>query len=364
MLKRSVATAGQLTPAPGAARRVGGGLPSAARRPPEGLRRSCTHERPQIPGRTEVPPLTSVVVATRDRPEGLAALLGALEAQTLPRESFEVVVVDDGSRAAPPPDPRVDRWLRHEESRGPASARNAGWRAASGGLIAFTDDDCRPEPGWLAAGLRAHRERPGALVQGRTRPEPSEEAGLADPLARSIRVERLGPFFETCNVFYPRDLLELVGGFDETIPTAGSEDTDLALRSMEAGAGAMYAEDALVNHAVHQFTVARAVRFTVRWRTMVRLIKRHPSLRAAFPWHGRIWRESHARLILALAGLALARRSPLFLVWVVPYLTYRRGWSPAGLALALREMPRTGPVDLAELAVLAAASARHRRMLL
>jgi GT2 family glycosyltransferase len=271
--------------------------------------------------------------------------------------------VDDGSRE-PAALARADRLLRHEAPRGPASARNAGWRAASAPLIAFTDDDCRPEPGWLEAGLRAHRERPGALVQGRTRPEPADEGRLEDPLARSIRVERLGPFFETCNVFYPRELLERVGGFDETIPTAGSEDTDLALRAMETGAGAAYAENALVNHAVHEFTVARAVRFTVRWRTLVRLVKRHPSLRAVFPWRGRIWRESHARLILALVGLVVARRSPLFLLWLVPYLTYRRGWSPAGLARTATELPRTLPVDLAELGVLTAASARHRRMLL
>jgi GT2 family glycosyltransferase len=309
-------------------------------------------------------PLLSVVVATRDRPGGLAALLAALESQTLGREEVEVVVVDDGSAVPAPPHVRIDKLIRHERSLGPATARNAGWRAASAPLIAFTDDDCRPEPIWLEAGLAAHRATPGALVQGRTRPEPLEEERLADPLARSIRVDRLGPFFETCNVFYPRALLEAVGGFDESIPTAGSEDTDLALRALEAGAGAAFAPGALVNHAVHDFGVAHAMRFSWRWRTLVRLVKRHPRLRAVFPWRGRIWRESHARLILALAGLALARRNPLFLLWIAPYLGYRHGYSPGGLRRALRELPRTGPVDLSELAVLAAASARHRRMLL
>ena len=230
--------------------------------------------------------------------------------------------------------------------------------------MAFTDDDCRPEPGWLEAGLRAHRAAPGTLVQGQTRPEPADEHLLAHPRARSIRVERLGPFFETCNVFYPRSLLERLGGFDETIPTAGSEDTDLALRSFEVGASAVFAPDALVSHAVHEFTLPEAVRFTVRWRTLVGLVKRHPRLRAAFPWHGRIWRETHARLILALLGLALGRRHPVFLLWCLPYLSYRHGWRPAGLARTLRELPGVAAVDLAELAVLAAASARERRLLL
>jgi GT2 family glycosyltransferase len=308
-----------------------------------------------------------VVVPTRDRPAGLAALLDALDRQTLPRRLFEIVVVADGpaaNGAAAPADGRIDRALQHERSLGPATARNTGWRASGGALVAFVDDDCRPEPGWLEAGLRAHEGTPWALVQGRTRPEPDEEHLLRHPRARSIRVDRLGPFFETCNIFYPRELLERVGGFDQTIPTAGAEDTDLALRSLEAGAAAVFAPEALVNHAVHEFTLPGALRFTWRWRTMVRLVKRHPGLRAAFPWHGRIWRETHARLILALLGLALARRRPAFAVWVLPYLTYRRGWSPRALAETLRELPGELAVDSAELAVLAAASARHRCLLL
>ena len=50
---------------------------------------------------------------------------------------------------------------------GPARARNLGARAARGRLLAFTDDDCRPEPGWLAALEAALAARPGAMVGGR-----------------------------------------------------------------------------------------------------------------------------------------------------------------------------------------------------
>jgi GT2 family glycosyltransferase len=312
-------------------------------------------------------PQVSVVVATRDRPEGVRALLDALDRQTLPRDRFEVVIVADGPETGSEPalgDPRIDRVLRLDAQRGPATARNAGWRASAGPYVAFTDDDCRPQPRWLEAGLQALRGAPGALVQGVTRPEPEEEHRLAQPHARSIRVERLGPFFETCNVFYPRELLERLDGFDETIPTAGSEDTDLALRAFERGAGARLAEDAVVHHAVNEFTLADAIRFTVRWRTLAGLVARHPRLRSVFPWRGRIWREAHARLLLALAGLALAGRSRLFLLWCLPYLSYRNGWSPAGLARTLRELPVRAPVDAAELAVLARASARERILFL
>ena len=173
--------------------------------------------------------------------------------------------------------------------------------------MAFTDDDCRPEPGWLEAGLRAHRTSPGSIVQGRTRPEPADEPILDRPHSRSIRVDSLGPFFQTCNVFYPRELLERVGGFDERIPTPSSEDADLALRALASGAGAVFAEDALVNHEVVVRSLAEAVRFSTRWRTLPALVSRHPEIRPAFTWHGWVWRETHARLLTAISGTLCAR---------------------------------------------------------
>lgn len=313
-------------------------------------------------------PAVSVVVATRDRAARLSALLAALARQTLPRERFEVVVVDDGSADGTPArlaNGAVDVALRHERPRGPAAARNTGWRAARAPLVAFTDDDCRPEPGWLEAGLAAAAGAPGAIVQGRTRPEPAEEALLHEsPRARSIRIDSLGPFFETCNIFYPRALLERAGGFDERILTPGSEDTDLALRAFEQGAAARFEPEALVNHEVSEPTLSDAVRFTRRWGTLAWLVGRHPSLRRHFPWRGRVWRESHGRLLLAVAGLGLGARRPIFLLWCLPYLSYRHGWRPRGLARSLAELPGVAAVDLAEVAVLVAASARNRVLFL
>jgi GT2 family glycosyltransferase len=308
----------------------------------------------------------SVVVATRDGAERLPALLRALAEQTLARDRYEVIVVDDGSRDGTVrvlDGADVDRRLDHDSPRGPAAARNTGWRAARAPLVAFTDDDCRPEPGWVEAGLAAHGAHPSALVQGRTRPEPADEPKLDNPRARSIRVDRLGPFFQTCNVFYPRELLERVGGFDERIPT-GAEDVDLAMRALRAGSGAVFAPDALVNHGVLEQSLIDAVRFTARWRTVPTVVRRHPPLRRAFPWRGRVWRESHARLLLALAGIALAPVHRAFLLWCVPYATLRRGWHPRQLGRAVAELPGVALVDAAELAVLGFASVRARTLLL
>src|SRR5713226_390879 len=93
-------------------------------------------------------PRASVVIATRDRSSSLENLFGALERQALEGVEFEVVVVDDGSRdrtsgavsrfAARKTFPL--RYVRLEESQGPAVARNRGWRAARAPIIAFTAD--------------------------------------------------------------------------------------------------------------------------------------------------------------------------------------------------------------------------------
>src|SRR2546423_10772300 len=99
----------------------------------------------------------SVVVATHDRPAALAACLASLARLEPPPGGFEVVVVDDGG-AAPVDgvlagvDDRLDvRLARRERSGGPAIARNDGARHARGRVLAFTDDDCRVDPGWLRA---------------------------------------------------------------------------------------------------------------------------------------------------------------------------------------------------------------------
>jgi glycosyltransferase involved in cell wall biosynthesis len=94
-------------------------------------------------------PLVSVVIPVRDDPAGVLAVTAALEAQTLPRDRFEVIVAVDGGEAPTvPPGVRVEA----EPPRNSYAARN---RAARAEVLAFTDADCVPEPDWLEAGLAA-----------------------------------------------------------------------------------------------------------------------------------------------------------------------------------------------------------------
>lgn len=300
-------------------------------------------------------PGLSVVIPAHGRPERLRALLASVEG------AEEVIVAAD--RATP----EVDAVLAQGGVRvvrtaaGPAAARNAGWRAAGGDLIAFVDDDCEAAPGWLAALHRAAEAAPGALVQGRVEPHPAERHRIG-PFARTLHVDAAGPFFQTANILYPRELLERLGGFDEAYAFPAGEDTDLGWRALEAGAQAVFAPDALVWHAVHPMGPAALVRDAPRWGSAVRVVARHPALREHF--HRRIWwKPSHERLVLGALGAALVRRPWAALLLLIPWALVHRTEHHSIESLAL-SLPAHLAVDTAEVAAMARGSVRARTLLI
>ena len=227
--------------------------------------------------KVEVPPLeefvptlpVTVVIPYYEAPEALGLTLAALEGQSYPRELFEVVVVDDGSRIPlrRPTGTSLDVTVLHQEDRGFGAprARNKGARAASHDILVFLDCDMMPEAGWLAAharwhhvlsdaftlGFRAHVEVEGvdaAMVRGREgsledlfsgrpaeRPEwiefhmarTNELTSTSDDIFRVVTSGNLGvgkAFFES------------IGGFDESFTQWGAEDTEFGYRAYARGA--------------------------------------------------------------------------------------------------------------------------------
>ncbi|CAA9504774.1 MAG: hypothetical protein AVDCRST_MAG30-2135, partial [uncultured Solirubrobacteraceae bacterium] len=310
-------------------------------------------------------PAVTVVVPSHGRPLRLRWLLNALEEQSLPRQDWELVVVTDDAGEETPrlleSHPLTGAGvLRHHllppGTGSPARQRNVGWRAARAPLVAFTDDDCRPDPGWLDALLAVAADAPGSIVQGATRPDPYELAVLAAPRTRTLRVEPPQRECPTCNVLYPRALLERMGGFDEAFGGPAGEDTDLAERARATGAALAAAPAAVVFHAVESFSLPAMVRLTWKWRALPLLFRRHPGLRADRLTLGLFWKRSHPRLLLALAGLAGARRSRALALLALPYLEYAtsvHGHGATGVARAVAELPSRAVVDLAEVAAIA-----------
>jgi glycosyltransferase involved in cell wall biosynthesis len=301
----------------------------------------------------------SVVVATRDRAERLAALLESLDAQTF--QDFDLVVVDDGSVDGTGEALAGVPSIRHERPLGPSASRNAGWRAAESPYVAFIDDDCVASPGWLEALVAA--AHPRAVVQGPVEPMPSERDRLG-PFSRSLWVERLGPWFQAANVLYPRALLERLGGFDaDAFPHAG-EDCDLAWRAFAEGAEAVWAPDARVQHAVNELGPVGSLRLAVRWSEAVRLVRRHPQLRGEALTYGVFWKGSHYLLFRTLLALALPRLPRLVRLWLAaPYARHLllRGRHDGGGPLAA---PWYALYDLVELAAVARGAVRSRTLVI
>src|SRR4051812_14049000 len=318
-------------------------------------------------------PHVTVVIASHARPLRLRWLLNALEDQTLPAAAWEVVVVHDYDRAtadrhvAAHPLARAGRLREHAIAPGtgsPARQRNLGWRDARAPLVAFTDDDCRPEPGWLAALLEAAERAPGRPVQGRTRPDPFERDVFAAPHFRSLTVDPPGRYAQTCNILYPCALLAQLGGFDERAVTG--EDIDLALRARKVGSRLVGAPDAVVNHAVEAHTLPGLVRVNLKWRHLAYVVARHPELRRDCTL-GVFWKPEHLEVLLAVAGLAGARRLPPLPPFALPHLRGAGGGGgPRAGARAggAGGLPRPAAQELAEVATMMAGSLRYRTLLL
>jgi glycosyltransferase involved in cell wall biosynthesis len=180
-----------------------------------------------------MPPEVSIVVPTLGRPT-LHALLEALPVEP----DWEVILVDDRpDQTSPLTLPAMlSGYPKVVSGRGagPAAARNLGWRAARAPWVVFLDDDVRPEPDW-AARLAADLAVPDGVggVQGR----------LSVPLPAHRRPtdwERctrglVDGWWITADMAYRQAALEAVGGFDERLPRAFREDSEIAYRVTRAG---------------------------------------------------------------------------------------------------------------------------------
>jgi glycosyltransferase involved in cell wall biosynthesis len=287
----------------------------------------------------------TVVVPTYGRSANLPRLVAALEAQTLPADRFEVCIVDNGSRddtAAVLADLVARssinlRSLHIEVNEGPAKARNLGWRSGTGRYVAFTDDDCVPRPTWLAQALATADATPdlgvlqGATLRPRVMPPMTLNTVFRETLSPS-------PYFEGCNLVFPRAVLERTGGFDESFPFSG-EDTAAGWAAIEDGGLWVFDETAAVEHDV----VERPLRWhlMMAWRegNLIDVAKRHPSMRERGfwrPWAHRPWNVAY---LVGTGGTiaAVITRQPLLVLGWVPWL-YMRGlpkWPPRYAAVVL-----------------------------
>lgn len=204
-------------------------------------------------------PAITVVIPSHNRPDAVVRCLDALAAQTVAAGSFEVIVVDDGSQ--PPLTIDASRWTArfpltviHQRNTGPGGARNRGVAAARAEFLAFTDDDCLPEPTWLDCLLATLRDFPATLVGGSTRNGLSDDIYaetsqlIVELVYRHFNSDHQRAYFFASNNFAcARHSYEASGGFDQGFRLA-SEDRDFCDRWRMSGAPLIWREDAWIEH--------------------------------------------------------------------------------------------------------------------
>lgn len=270
-------------------------------------------------------PMVCVAIAVKDRRDLIEQCLDAVTTQAVPG-AFEVVVVDNGStdgtyehllaRVEDSPVP-----LRVRRDDGPLGrVRNVAVAEARAPIVAFTDSDCVPAPGWLAALVAPLADPAIGVVQGRTEPDPAVPQGR---WSATQQLTELTGRYETCNIAYRTDALRAAGGFDESVGFFG-EDTAAGWAVRRAGWDVAFAPDALVHHAVTHPGLAWHLRRARGYRNWNALVRRFPELRDELLWRRWFLRPSSAAFSAAAAGLLLAPWRRWLLALALPYAWLRR----------------------------------------
>lgn len=328
-------------------------------------------------------PSVTIIVPTHNRAASLRQTLASLLGQVYPLERLEVVIVDNAStdateqvvREAQAGTSIALRYYR-KENRGPAAARNFGLARSSGEIVGFTDSDCRVAPDWVQRAVQ-HMVADVGLVAGAISAAwpPDRQLGFFQHQIPEVRQENA--IYPTANVFYRRQAITDVGGFDEQFgayrwgPPIGGEDTDLAWRVKRAGYRSVFADDATVYHEASAMSAKHWLLEPLRVQVVPLLIARLPELRARMLHYRCFADAAHPRFYLALLGAILGlKKSPFLFVLTVPWFWMLRGFIVDDLRQPARwwRIPVKYALLLERFALvtgaLCVASLRHRTLVL
>src|SRR5438876_6906019 len=256
----------------------------------------------------EVPwPPVSVIVCSYNGARTIRDCLAGL--QKLKYPIYEVIVVDDGSTDATTAiaSEYHCRVIR-TENRGLSNARNAGWQAASGDIVAYIDDDAYPDPHWLhylAATFLNTTNVTHAAVGG-PNVAPATDGPIAECVAHSpggpthvLLADREAEHIPGCNMAFRKSCLKAIGGFDPQFRVAG-DDVDVCWRLQQRGWTLAFSPAAVVWH--HRRNSIRAY-----WRQQRGYGKAEAMLEQKWPekynrtghitWAGRIYGKGLASIL-------------------------------------------------------------------
>ncbi|MEI6945990.1 glycosyltransferase [Paraflavisolibacter sp. H34] len=248
--------------------------------------------------------MISVILSSSGNPVFLKRCLEALVKQTLDHRLFEVLVVGAGAE----PDGAAGKVVELFTPTSIAvrclpspAGRNAGWQAAAGRLIAFTDDNCLPDEAWLQAFVQAYNGAAEAAFAGRV------QVPLSIPLNEfeQYTAGQETTDLKAANCCCTRAALEKAGGFDEHFPMSWLTESDLEFKLLQQGIAPRYLPDALVLRPAYEASWRHSIREQKKGMFHAMLYRKYPEfypLKAFAPPPG----SDYARVactLLAAAGL-------------------------------------------------------------
>ena len=214
--------------------------------------------------------LVSVIACTHNRSKKLLDTLNAIEKQTLSKDKYELIVVNDGSTDDTAEvlgnfknNTKLNMKVIYQKDSGPAASRNTGLKHATGEIIAFTDDDCIPEKDWLKNALKYFKDEQIVGIQGKIYSDIQKKSFFDGAPVTLEEKNYVGG--KTANMFYRKKIVLEVGGFDERFvmpfgPKKGfREDTDLAWR-VETKGKIIFAPDVKVYHPPRPLTIKDVIK--------------------------------------------------------------------------------------------------------
>lgn len=234
----------------------------------------------------------SIILPTYNRGPILEKALARLVAQTVDRCNYEIIVADDGSQDNTPEVVaaaalKADvRHLRFESRCGLPRIRNEAIRQAKGRYLLFTDSDVLVRPDFVEAHLKAHRQHPGAIINGvLVNIACPEEAGKP----RSLWDINCNPF-DTANASCSAEAVVAVGGFEENFAAYGWQDVELGYRLQKYGLKNYRCRQALAYHvrgpaSIPNLDFMREKSY-MRGRSGAKFYLKHPEFSVKLAVHG------------------------------------------------------------------------------
>lgn len=290
----------------------------------------------------------SVVIPTYNRPLLLKKCLEGLMKQDFSKDDYEVIVVTDGRDEITCK--MIDEvrcksasnnifCISLPEKKGPASARNKGWKTAKGELILFTDDDCIPTEKWISGFWNVYtkqQQKIAAFTGGIIVPHNGNRP--TDHERNTIALEKAD--FVTANCAVTKEALKKVNGFDEAFKMAWREDSDLEFKLLNAGVVIPHVEVAAVFHPVRKANWGVSLRDQKKSMFNALLYKKYPYLyrkrinrRPVWLYYGMITLACISAIAAFVKSFSIAVGALLGWIILVAYFTAKR-LSGASLSLS------------------------------